>query len=555
MYDLTKAQEGLTTEFLKNIQSQIESVILSKASAYFTPEGTAYTQNNPALKKLEMIVNYYDYQPCCASVLGLLAANGNEEALSIVRRLIENVRYYIGEGRNKEGFSNSLRRSQLHLVIAYERLKDKLTPSEANEWAEVLTRSGADMLDHFNNLQERVPTLDNRGFGTGINHVAIAAEGIYKSGVALDRHDWQDTASAFNDRLIAYGHPDGYFEEHTNDAREGGPSLVYTPLTAGCANLIEIWRDQRDRARFEKCGAFFRNFMDTHLKAMPFADERANPHGLGCYGIAIHALSPEGRGLLHLHLDQVNFENMSLEYLARLHLEIDHMETGNGAIPEPLQDRQYRITMPLGIVHQHNWTMGLSAMKALNREMSPNSDYALDRQTLLFLSHPEAGTLISGTKSKHDVGWSTVRKGDDAYPVRTGELDIQSDKATATVHYETFNVTVTWFFGEEPRLVFSTDSPDTLTTQLVLEAPIGTPFTIDGNTTATFGDEASTIEQVTAVATENWAISADQTGRLIWYVAPFNPYSDGNKSAPNTRRPVFAVDWNKHLEFTFRATL
>lgn len=288
---------------------------------------------------------------------------------------------------------------------------------------------------------------------------------------------------------------------------------------------------------------------------MPFTDERANPHGLGCYGIAIHALSPEGRGLLRLHLDQVNLKKMSLEYLARLHLEIDHMETGSGTIPEPLQDRQYRITMPLGVVHKHNWTMGLSAMKALNREMSPNSDYALDRQTLLFLSHPKAGTLISGTKSKHDIGWSTVRKGDDAYPVRTGELDIQTDKATATVHYKTFDVTVTWIFGEEPRLIFSTDSPDTLTTQLVLEAPIRTPFAIDGNTTATFGDEASTIDSVTTVATENWSITADQTGRLIWYVAPFNPYSDGNKSAPNTRRPVFAVDWTNHLEFTCHATV
>jgi hypothetical protein len=551
MYDLEKTKEGLTPAFLKTIQSTIESVILTKASAYFTPEGTAYTQNNPALKKLEMIVNYYDYQPCGASVLGLLAANGNADALAIVRRLFDNVRYYIGEGREKEGFSNSLRRSQLHLVIAYERLKDVLPESETKEWASLLAQTGEDMLGHFDNLQERLPALDNRGFGTGINHVAIAAEGIYKSGVALNRTDWQDAAAAFNDRLIAYGHPDGYFEEHTNDAREGGPSLVYTPLTAGCAHLIQIWRDQRDRARFEKCGTFFRNFMDAHLHAMPFTDERANPHGLGCYGIAIHALSPEGRGLLRLHLEQVNFENMSLEYLARLHLEIDHMETGEGTVPEPLQDRQYRIKLPLGVVQSHNWTMGLSAMKALNRETSPNSDYALDRQTLLFLSHASAGTLISGTKSKHNPGWSTVRKGDDAYPVRTGELDIQADQATATVHYETFSVTVTWIFGDEPRLVFTTDSPDTLTTQLVLDAPLGTPFTIDDNTAVTFGDEESTIEKVTTVATENWAITTDQIGRLIWYVAPFNPYSEGNKSAPNTRRPVLAADWTNRLEFTF----
>ena len=555
MYDLQKTHEGLTPEFLKTIQNKIESVILNKASAYFTPEGTAYTQNNPALKKVEMIVNFYDYQPCCASVLGLLAANGNEEALGIVHRLFDNVQYYLGEGREKEGFTNSLRRSQLHLVIAYERLKNILPETETSAWADILSQSTEDILHHFNNLQEKMPALDNRGFGTGINHVAIAAEGIFKSGMALDRTDWQKTAGAFNDRLLAYGHPDGYFEEHTNDDREGGPSLVYTPLTAGCAYLIQRWQNQYDRPRFEKCGAFFRNFMDAHLHAMPFADERANPHGLGCYGIAIHALAPEGRGLLRLYLEQVKFENMSLEYLARLHLEIDHMETGEGAIPEPFQERQFRIGQPLGVVQSHSWTMGLSAMKALNREIASQSDYALDRQTLLFLSHPNAGTLISGTKSKHDPNWSTVRSGDDAYPVRTGELDIQAHQATATVHYETFTVQVTWIFGDTPQLKFTTDSPDTLTTQLVLDTPLGTPFTIDDNTAVTFGEEASTIDNATTVATENWSISSDQTGRLIWYVAPFNPYSDGNKSTPNTRRPVFAVDWTQQLTFTFSATL
>jgi len=554
MYDLHKAKSGLSPEFLKSIQAQIESVILAKASAYFTPEGTAYTQNNPALKKVEMVVNYYDYQPCCASVLGILASQGNDEALAILRRLIGNVRYYIGEGREKENFRIPLRRSQLHLVIAFERVKEILSESEAEEWAEVLSRSCEDMLEHFDNLQERNPSLDNRGFGTGINHVAIAAEGTYKSGEVLDREDWQAKASAFNDRLVAYGHPDGYFEEHTNDAREGGPSLVYTPLTAGCAHLIDIWRKKRNRGRFEKCGTFFRNFMDSHLHAMPFADERANPHGLGCYGIAIHSLSPEGRGLLRLYLDSVNYENMSLEYLSRLHLEIDHMDTGSSLAPEPLLARPFRITLPLGVVHRHHWTMGLSGLKALNREIAPNSDYALDRQTLLFLSHETAGTLISGTKSKNDPNWSTVRKGEDAYPVRTGELDIQEKQATATVHYETFSVIVTWIYGPEPQLIFESESLDTLTTQLVLEAPIGTPFTLDGNTPVTFGEEESTVENVTSVATENWAIDTDQTGRLIWYVAPFNPYSDGNKSAPNTRRPVFAVDWKNKITFTFRAT-
>ena len=547
------AHEGLTEDFLTELKLRIQNTILTAAETYFTEEGTAYTQNNTSLKRVEMVVNYYDYQPCCASVLGLLAAQGNDRALTIVRRLFENVEYYIGEGREKEGFNNSLRRSQLHLVLCCVHLKPVLETSETDAWAELLARTGDDMLAHFNGLHERVPALDNRGFGTGINHVAIAAEGIWKTGNVLGREDWQKAASEFNDRLVAYGHPDGYFEENTNDAREGGPSLVYTPLTAGCAYIIQRWRQAVDRNRFDKCGTFFRNFLDARLRAMPFADERANPHGIGCYGIALHALSAEGRGLLRMHLEDVQLENMSLEYLARLHFEIDHMEIGSGTIPEPFQDGTFRITMPMGVARSSGWTLGLSAMKALNRENSPTSDYALDRQTLLFVSHKTAGTIISGTKSKHHPGWSTVRKGEDAYPIKTGELKMEGDRATATVHYETFIVTVTWIYGPEPRVIFASDTTDTLTTQLVLEAPQGTSFKINDASAVKFDNAETVIDNVQTVSANSWRVTPDQPGRLIWFVAPFNPYSDGNRSAPSSRRPVLAVDWNRSVAFTFSA--
>ena len=176
MPNLELAHEGLTQGFLADLKSDIQSTILPAAESYFTEEGTAYTQNNASLKKVEMVVNYYDYQPCCSSVLGLLAAQGHDRALTVVRRLFENVGYYIGEGREKEGFKVSLRRSQLHLVLCREHLKPILETSETDVWGQLLAQSCEDMLAHFNGLQERVPALDNRGFGTGINHVAIAAD-------------------------------------------------------------------------------------------------------------------------------------------------------------------------------------------------------------------------------------------------------------------------------------------------------------------------------------------------------------------------------------------
>ena len=557
MPNIDLAPEGLSGDFLQEVRSRIHTAILPKAEAYFKEGEDAYSQGNSALKRGEMSVGYYDYQPCAVSTLGVLAAEGNERALVVIRRIFDNTRYYIDEWRKKEGYTVSLRRAQLHLVLCYDRLRDLVEPGEAEAWRALLTRTAEDMLDHFHNLQERVPALDNRGFGTGINHVAIAAEGMWKSGEILGRPEWQEIAGAFIDRLIAYGHPDGYFEEHTNDAREGGPSLVYTPLTAGCAHIVQRWRNALDRERFAQCGALYRNFTDTQFRAMAFADERANPHGLGSYGIAIHALSPEGRGFLRMALDPddgaVHLDRMSLEGLSRLNLELDYTETGNGAISEPFHEGTFRISMPLGVARSHGWTIGLSAMKALNREISPRGDYALDRQNLLDLSHTVAGTVLPGAKSKYDPLWSTVRIGDDAYPTRTGNLQMQADRAVAEVFYETFSVHVTWIYGECPRLVMASDAEGPLKTQLVLEIPSGANLNLDDGRSVELGDGEAEYENVRSVATDAWEVSSDRSGSLVWYISPFNPYSAGNKSAPNARRPVFVVEWTGQVEFSFRA--
>ncbi|MSS73496.1 MAG: hypothetical protein EXS64_18705 [Candidatus Latescibacteria bacterium] len=446
MIDPRLAAEGLHPEFVEKVRARIRAAILPRALDYYTEGGTAYAQANPLLKKAEMSVNYYDYQACGVSVLGTLASEGNEQALALVRRIFDNTRFYMDEWRPKEGYTTPIRRAQLHLVLCYERIHGMLSPAEASEWRALLIRTAEDMLHHFHGLRERTPALDNRGFGTGINHVAIAAEGIYKTGAVLGRPDWQTLAGDFTDRLVAYGHPEGYFEEHTNDAREGGPSLVYTPLTAGCAYLVQKWRGRADRERFARCGALYRSLVDARFHALAFTDERANPHGLGSYGIALHALTPEGRGFLRMALDPdhgtVRFDGMSLEGLARMDVELGHVEFGDGAVPEPLREGTFRIAMPLGVTRSGGWTMGLSAMRALNREIAPKSDYALDRQTLLHISHERAGVILSGLKSKHDPLWSTVRIGDDAYPVRTGDLRMEAGRMVAQVFYETFSVEV-----------------------------------------------------------------------------------------------------------------
>jgi DNA-binding PadR family transcriptional regulator len=304
--NLELAQEGIQSQFLEASKARLREMVLPAAEKCFAEGGTPFTQNHPQLKKSEMVQRFFDYQPCCMSVLGSLAAQGEERALVIIRRIFDNTRYCLDEWREREGYRITFRRAQLHMALCYAQIKDHVDSSEAEKWRALLVRTGTDVFEHFDGFQEKSPQLDNRGFGTGINHVALSAEGMWKSGEILGRTDWQDASAGFVDRLLQYAHSDGYFEEHTNDEREGGPSILYTPLTAGSAYLTQHWRNVVDVPLFSKIGRFSRQFVDAHLNPMPFADERANPHHQGPYGLALHSLTPEGRGFLRLTLENIN---------------------------------------------------------------------------------------------------------------------------------------------------------------------------------------------------------------------------------------------------------
>ena len=545
--------EGLSTAFVSELKTRIESHVLPGAEEYFAPGGTAYSQNSPDLKRAEMAVNYFDYQPCSVSVLAILASRGDRRAEMLVRRIFDNANYYLDEWRSREGIATSLRRSQLHLVLAYETLHEPVGRETAQRWRALILRSAQDMLDHFNHFQELCPSLDNRAFNTGINHVAIAAEGIWRTGHVFGESELCDKAGGFIDRLVDYGHEDGYFEEHTNDEREGGPSLVYTPLTAGCAYIVQKWRAKANPDRFAACGALFRNFCDGRFLAMPFADERANPQGLGPYGIALHALSAKGRGFLRKALDpETSPETTSggrLEYLSRLYFEIEQSETGPGETPEPCETGNFRIGLPIGVRRSGRWHAGVSGLRALNRVISPDGDYALDRQTLVFLSHNEAGTLISGIKSKRNPDWSTLRIGDDAYPVRTGDL---SNDMTVRVHYDGFSADLAWDLGEEARLKIEAHGDEEITAQLVLEIQQECEVALNGHE-IDLTDKPYRKADIQRIATPNWEVTAECAGEFDWFVAPFNPYSEGNRSNPETRRPVYKVKFKGATTFTFTA--
>ena len=299
------------------------------------------------------------------------------------------------------------------------------------------------------------------------NHTAVFMQGIYYCGKVFNHPEWVELARDFAERMYESIHPDGYFEENTNEAQEGGPSLIYTRLTIG--SLYDVLDGKRNpRDKFVKAGNFYRSFINYQYKMVSIADERTNcfnAKGID-YGLAVHSLTDRGRYFIVDNLESMDFSSLSIEALAVIYHELDLMETGNCALPENRTNGNARITLPLGVVRKNGFTAGISALYALNHKMWPTSHYALDQQNMLYLSHKKAGLILSGYKSKNDPGFSTFMIGDDAYTVRTGELEMGNGWAEAQLHYETFNAKIRWEISDTARLILSSDSDQVITTSL-----------------------------------------------------------------------------------------
>jgi hypothetical protein len=466
---------------------------------------------------MEKVVSYFDYWACGVSVLAVLAARGDSRAMSLIRKVMANTDYYLEHIYRKplpdgQVFRTPPRRLLHHLGLAFRALADRLEPAERDWFARTVERAMPDVLAHN---RQFLPGERDLHLTRANNHTAIFMQGLWTCGQVFDRPQWRRTAREFAERFYESGHPDGYWEENTNADREGGPSMVYTRLTAGCLyDVLDGRADPRDK--FVRAGNFYRSFLNDRNEMIPLADERTNssgrPHG---YGLALHSLTDRGRGFLRELLAQTDYAAMTPETLAVTCRELELMTTGPGDVPENHTDGACRITLGLGIVRKNGFTAGVSALRALNREIRPDSDYALDHQSLVYLSHRHAGVILPATKSKRDPRFSTLRIGDDAYPIRTGELRLGDGWAEADVHYETFSARLRWEIADRPVLTLHTDDPREVTTSLVIAQP----------------------ERLTSdVPCE----PAELPG--------FSPYSEGNLESPHTAA-IFRWRGDLRLEF------
>ena len=464
----------LDHRFKADMRKRIEDSTFPAMEAIYRPGRVTFDEEfRPGLKIIEKAVSFHDYAACGISVLAVPAARGDARAAELLERVLATMDHYRTRIWNHEVgdrrlWTVPLRRLIFHVAMAYQALESRLSAREQARYRELVDQQVPAAIEH---CREFLPGVRDLHLGGVNNHTAIFMQGIWHCGRVFGRPEWIALAREFAERYLASGHPDGYFEEHTNAAREGGPSMIYTPLTAGC--LFDVLEGSALRQeRFLRAGDFFRSFVDAEYRMMSIADERANPEGRPLsYGMALHSLSPRGRGFIVGLLRGAELSTFSPEGLAVLYHELDLMVEGDCETPENLREGASRIDLPLGVLRRNGFTAGISALRALNRDVAASSDYALDRQTMVSLSHASSGGILLGIKSKNDPSYSTFCVGDDAYTVATGTLDMGVDWAEATLRYKTFAATIRWEIRERARLTLRVDTDAAVTTALPIRNP------------------------------------------------------------------------------------
>ncbi|MBL8026805.1 MAG: hypothetical protein JNL74_10365 [Fibrobacteres bacterium] len=512
--------EKLNTDYLNSIKLKVESKILpAMENIYGSGSSTIPDTFYPHLKYFERIVSYYDYCACGISVLAPLSVRGNKRADRIIGYLLKNMEHYrtriYGHAMQDAAgpWTVPLRRLLFHASLAYEVLGASLKPSDRNGFKKLLEQQTRVALEHNNHFH---PGEKRLYLGFMNNHTAIFMQGVFHVGRLLGNKQWMMSAKEAAGRLFRSGHSDGYWEENTNTRREGGPSMIYTPLTAGCLYDILDGFNKKQPA-FLSAGKLYRGFLNYDGRAIPLADERTNCHSkISMYGLALHSLTAEGRGYIRHVIDNMDWNDLSPENLAVLYYELSQMHTGACKTPEYRKPGIFRISLPLGVLRYNGWTAGLSALRALNRVRSPGSDYALDHQNMAYLSHDKGGIILTGYKSKHDPEYSTFSRGVDAYPIDTGVLKMGKNWASVQLHYATFDATLRWDLGKTARLTLETNDSREIITTLPINGVVSFKSSIPASRVKLKG---------------------------------FSPYSAGNAEKPET---ALRFAWRKRLVVEFK---
>ena len=421
-------------------------------------------------------------------------------------------------------------------------------------WSDRIERACATLIEHRLRKLQGLRRFVGRVLGTGTNHVALYLSTVYRAGIVLQKPALCEFALPIARAFAADVHPDGYWDEHSDLLRAGGPTPLYNYLSHGAVSLFYAWtREPVFRAAIDRSTRFHANFTYPDARLFELIDERVRaghddkPSVWGLFGFSHSA---EGRGSAIAHFtgwrDAVkDIDSVSPELLSRLCENFLYWEPGDAVTPPFARPgHTAKLILPAGIFRRGAWCVGLSCMRATNVEDPAYLDnpFALERQKLFSVWHEKTHLLIDGSHSKKQPENSTFSAHTpysiDYWPCG-GAVGEEDADLVARATYKTFcgEVRVRPLSDQTLQLDFSVDPAGN-------RGPFTVAFTLMKRADRVAGLNG---KEMVLGETHFELIAADCGGgfrygqaviegppdlKLNWPLAPFNSYTADHKAWP-----------------------
>lgn len=500
----------------------------------------------------------------------------NEQVADVIRRLGDYLVHWYDDAGQITYHSHGHTVSGVDQRLTYawtealRMLRDAGGDFAFDRWADKIVRACGTLIEHRLRKLQGVRRFVARVTGTGTNHVCLYLTTVYRAGAVLGKPELCDFALPIARAFAADVHPDGYWDEHSDLMRSGGPTPAYNYLTLGGMSLMAEWTGETVfREAVERSAHFHSHLCYPDGVFLDLIDERVRcdpPRGsIIMYDSpriwGLHAMSgtPEGRGSVLRHVQtwlagRPSSALMSPEGMARFVENYLYWHAGPiAAPPTDRRDHQATLTLPAGIFRSGSWAMGLSCIRSYSTEDDAYRDnpFTLDRQKLFSVWHEKAGLIIDGSHSKFQPENSTFAaardQARDFYPVG-GTISAGNSEFVAAAAYKTFLGTVRLrpIDDRTLRIYLAIDPAAT-------RGPFTAAFTlrvldqqITGLNGVVVGLRDASFEMTGAQLGGGFTLGgATITGPgdfvLNWPMEPFNSYTSDHKSKPDAFVPRVSI--------------
>jgi hypothetical protein len=494
---------------------------------------------------------------CWAGLDGTGRYKASKDVLTAIRKLGDFLVSRFNDSGEFEwdSYGNKVKGVDQRLTYAWTEglriLRENNADLDYARWQDRIVRACDQLISHRLKKLEGVRRFIGRVMGTSTNHVALYVTTLYRASEVFKRGDYRDFILPMARALAEDVHPDGYWEEHGDLLRTGGPTLSYNYLTHCGSSLMYEWtKEPVFLNAIARSTAFHGNFSYPDGTFCEVLDERVRqdlrPRQWGLFGLSHW---PEGRGMAAVKFSNwaaMESKKMSAypETLAR-HCE-NQMYWHNGPIAPARferRDNAARLVLPGGLFRRGAWCVGLSALSATNAEDPAyrENPFALDRQKLISIWHERAGLILDGSQSKKQPENSTfAAKGqyaDDYWPCG-GNVGESGNSLFVHAAYKTFygNVRINIIDDSSIELDYSVDpagcqGPFTVAFTMMLQKQ--KEITAGGKRLALGSDsfEQPLRGSDNTVKLGAITVTACQDSNVNWPMMPFNSYAADNKGS------------------------